>query len=452
MKPFKRVHFLSIMLCLALIAAFACNKQTDFGADLLGNDVIPLRFDDTMSLQVINSSIDSILIFDLSTAATDNILLAGNIQDPLFGKVKSDAYIVFEPDRLITNYDPTNLTYDSLVLSLSIDPNLHYGDTLIPMNINFDRIAEDMFTDSIIYSSRTLPVAERIGSINGLQFTPRTTTITQVIDSSGTVTDSTIIPFFISTKLSDALGQELLESRIFDSIPKFLDKFKGIRISVENEAVLFAINLSGSRTKMVLHYHDSIPRTIEMVINPASKRFSHFEMDPSQALAGQYLDSTEKGEEYIALQGMAGIRPRIIFPNLDQYKGKGIKLVQLEMTIAENIPGNPGPNFREVEQIAVSAVNTGGSLTLIDDFTSLRDINLLSQFGGSPRTDLVNGVKVKRYTINMTQHFLRMVKGDETNEIMLSVLGGARRPNRVMMYGPGHSTYPLRLKIAYSDL
>lgn len=451
MKPFKRVSYLSIMLCLALIVAFACNKQTDFGADLLGNDVIPLRFDDTLSLQVINTSVDSVPTFDIASAATDNILMAGNIQDPLFGKVKSDAYLVFQPDRIIEDFDPTKYEFDSLVFSLSVDPNIFYGDTLIPMNINIERISENMLTDSVIYSTRTLATSESIGSISNLQFTPKMTT--EVIDSSGGVTDTTQVPFFIRTRLSDALGMELLNAQVYDSIPKFIDRFKGIKISVENESSLFAIDVSGSRTRMVLHYHeDTVARTIIMLVNPVQRRFSHFEMDHTQSTAGQYLNSLEKGDEYMTLQGLAGIRPKIIFPNLDQYKGRGIKLVQLEMTVAADIAGNPHPNFKEVEQMAVSGVNTDGSLTLIEDFTSLFTINQLNLFGGSPRIDLVNGVKVKRYTINMTQHFIRMLKGDETNEIILSVLGGSRRANRIILYGPGHSTYPLRLKIAYSDL
>lgn len=452
MKPFRRVHFLSIMLCLALIAAFACNKQTDFGADLLGNDIIPLRFDDTLSLQVINSSFDSIPTYLITAESNDNgVLLAGNMKDPLFGKVKSDAYLVFQPDRLITNHEPANYRLDSIVLSLSVDPNLFYGDTLIPMNINIDRISENMFTDSVIYSNRTLATSERIGSITGLQFTPRTTT--QVIDTSASPPDTTLVPFFISTRLSQTFGQELLDARVYDSIPKFTDLFKGIKISVDNEASLFAINVLGSRTRITLHYtEDTIARTIVMQVNQVGRRFSHFEMDPSQSTAGEYLDSPAKGNEYMTLQGMAGLRPKIIFPNLDQYKGKGIKLVQLEMTVAEDITGNPDPIFREVDQMAASGVNTGGSLTLIDDYVSLLRENQLALFGGRLRIDLVNGVKVKRYTINMTQHFLRMIKGDETNEMMLSVLGGFRRPNRVILYGPGHSTYPLRLKIAYSDL
>lgn len=452
MEPFKRVSFLSIMLCTALILAFACNKQTDFGADLLGSDVLPLRFDDTLSLQVINASFDSIPTYLITPESNDNgVLLAGNLKDPLFGKVKSDAYLVFQPDRLITNHEPANYRLDSIVLSLSVDPNLFYGDTLIPMNINIDRIDENMFTDSVIYSTRTLATSQRIGSITGLQFTPRTTT--QVIDTSASPPDTTQVPFFISTRLSQSLGQELLEAKVYDSIPKFIDRFKGIKISVENEASLFAINVLGSRTRITLHYHeDTIARTIVMQVNQIGRRFSHFEMDPSQSTAGEYLDSPEKGDEYMTLQGMAGLRPKIIFPNLDQYKGKGIKLVQLEMTIADDISGNPGPNFSEVDQIAASGVNTAGDLSLIDDYVSLLRDNQLVLFGGRPRIDLVNGIKVKRYTINMTQHFLRMVKGDESNEMMLSVAGSFRRANRVILYGPGHQTYPLRLKIAYSDL
>ncbi len=130
MKPFKRVSFLSIMLCLALIVAFACNKQTNFGADLLGSDVIPLQFDDTLRLQAINTTVDSVLTYDVtSTVFENNIVLAGNIQDPLFGKVKSDAYLVFQPDRLIADHDITNLHFDSLVLSLSVDQTLFYGVT-----------------------------------------------------------------------------------------------------------------------------------------------------------------------------------------------------------------------------------------------------------------------------------------------------------------------------------
>jgi hypothetical protein len=450
MKPFKGVSYLSIMLCLALIVAFACNKQTDFGADLLGNDVIPLKFDDTLSLQVINTSVDSVPTFDIASASSDNILMAGNLQDPLFGKVKSDAYLVFQPDRIIEDFDTTGLVFDSLVFSLSVDPNIFYGDTLIPMNINIERISENMFTDSVIYSTRSLATSGSIGSISNLQFTPKKTT--EVIDSSAGVKDTTQVPFFIRTRLSDALGLELFNADVYDSIPKFTDLFKGVKISVENESSLLAIDVSGSRTRMVIHYHDTIPRTIVLVVNPSTRRFSHFEMDHSQSTAGQYKNSLEKGDEYMTLQGLAGLRPKIIFPNLDKYKGRGIKFVQLEMTVAADISGNPGPNFREVDQMAASGVNTAGTLTLIEDFTSLFTRNQLNLFGGSPRIDLVDGVKVKRYTINMTQHFIRMLKGDETNEVMLSVLGGSRRANRVILYGPGHSTYPLRLKIAYSDL
>ena len=77
--------------------------------------------------------------------------------------------------------------------------------------------------------------------------------------------------------------------------------------------------------------------------------------------------------------------------------------------------------------------------------------NLISNLGGRVVEDIIDGMRVRKYTITMTAHILRMLSGLETNRIILAPFGTSKRANRVIVYGPGHSRFPMQLKLIVTD-
>lgn len=440
------------LLLIAVFSLFlACNKSSDFGSDLLSDDFLQVRFDDTLRLTGRNVLADSVRTFDLLTAATDSILILGNMEDPYFGRVKSEIFFNVRPTRTLVGLDRDSLELDSLVLRLGVDAATVYGDTLKPANIRVFRLAEQLPADSSFYSnSNRLAELNPLGTLDDYLFTPRTPI--QHIDSSAGKPDTLYSHSYFTVRLADALGQEMLDDpTVFDSLPKLQQLLRGFKVTIDNPSLLAGINLLSARTRLALHYkYNGQARILDMYVTADIRRFSRFEQDPAGAPLADFLDNPEAADSLLFLQGLAGSRVRLIVPDLAPYADKGIKLAQLELTVAQ-LPDNANTRYPVPAQLLVSEVREDGTISLLQEINVLLPAGRMAQFGGTPRTVYADGTHLTTYRVSLTEHVIRMLNDKATPEIVVSILSTARRANRVVLCGPGHPQYPVRLKLAYTE-
>ena len=114
------------------IAIISCGTDTDAGEFVVGSDYLAVNnkvvLIDTMTVEM------STVNFDSLVTSSQNRMLIGNYDDPIFGKVKSTTYFQLLPSSYSLNTgtgsdtDATNYVLDSISMILKYD-NYYYGDT-----------------------------------------------------------------------------------------------------------------------------------------------------------------------------------------------------------------------------------------------------------------------------------------------------------------------------------
>jgi len=59
--------------------------------------------------------------------------------------------------------------------------------------------------------------------------------------------------------------------------------------------------------------------------------------------------------------------------------------------------------------------------------------------------------QVKKYTLNITNHIKSALKDNTYNsDLYIGILTESETPHRAVLFGAGHSQYPMKLKITYT--
>ncbi|MEO5581590.1 MAG: DUF4270 family protein, partial [Saprospiraceae bacterium] len=168
----------------------------------------------------------------------------------------------------------------------------------------------------------------------------------------------------------------------------------------------------------------------------------------------QSLDSETKGKEMIYLQSLAGLRAKVKFTNLNLPADAIINKAELQLTeiiLPQDIPSIYSP----ASQIALFKKDTSGEFILTSDQGGLEDFSLI---GGRPVEKQINGVTVHVYTLNISNHIQKIVSGKEKPEVYLAIVPDDitdiipvnKNLSRVVLGGPKHPLYPMKLKISFT--
>jgi hypothetical protein len=440
------------IVLIAFLALFSCNKTSEFGSDLLSDDILNVGVISDFELSAYTRLVDSVRTFDLLSSIQDSVFLIGDIEDPFFGRTTSGLYFRMRPTRIIDDLVPDELEFDSIKLRLVVDPNTFYGDTLLPVTIRFYQLQSLLPEDSVFYSNRDYELKPQpLAVVSNYLFTPRTRT--EVIDTTPNPPDTSYLRSTIEVNLDEDFGRSFLQDpEIFKSTANFLEFFKGIYVMVEGPGPIAGINLLDSRTSIILSYKkEGEPQTITMNITSGVLKANTFKHDLTNAPVGDFIENEILGDSLLFIQGLSGPRPVLKFKDLSSLQGKSLKLAELEFFIAE-LPGDNTDLFPLPTQFLLSTHKADKSFTLIDEINVFINSGRLSEFDGRVSTDVIDGVKVKKVKMNITSHLQRILLGLETDEVIVSILGTSKRPNRAIFYGPGHSKYPVRLKVVATDL
>jgi len=436
-------------LAFTFIALFiiSCAKDPNkIGAKILPEDSkLEVARTDTTSVYAYTILSDSVRSDEL----TFNYF--GSLFDPEFGSITAGIYTQLS----ITSVDHDfgeNPVVDSLVLQMAY--NGYYGDTNINLTVHAYELLELMEFDEEYYSNLELQ-HDGIDYAN-YTFQPHPNDSTTEID---TIANDTLkigaVARFNLGLTNPGLAEKLInaDSTSMSSSEDFRNFFKGLYFTVDavdNEGCLVRFTLSDTKSGLILYYKNDSADSLRYgyvvsSVSPRVGKYTHDYTNASQEIKNQVLDGdTTLGQKKFYVQGLAGLRSVIKFPNLIEWARKGkyaLNEVKLIFTGFE-----PEPYLEAPAALFLVKRNADGTQDILED-----QYEGASYFGGQYQSS------TNEYVFRITNH-IQSLLSDTTevdNGLFVYANSSSLNPKRFIFNGnqPVNDTLsPFRVEIIYTDL
>ncbi len=456
-------RFLKTLILLIVGGGFfnACNDPTDVPDILPDEDNVDIQYTDTLSIASGSVKRDSVQTYSLSSQL--RYYLCGELNDPVFGKTHSQIYTQFILNGNTPEDDLVNVTLDSLVLTMGLSYDTssvsrrNYDDfsklSENEFGVQVHRMVTPMDKDATYFSNQQFEVSDRVGTFHTYNINPKI--------SFNPVEP----PSFISIRLDDELGQELLDAgNAFESNKNFQDVLNGLRISprflslgAHNTMVSFDFN--SSSTGMVLFYsketegapveHKRQLFTINTTITAKSVNFEH-NTDGSTI---EDLANSPIKDSLIFIQGVSGWDGTVSFPTIANLGRIAVNNAELVMTVFEDPDMTRNvASYLQPPLLLASYKGDDGDYILIEDVLSSSNV-ILSSFDGVRAEEAVDGDTSTKYRMNISKHLQQIVDGDFTDPtIFLTIFSSAEFPTRVILGGGRNADIGIKLNLTYTNL
>lgn len=235
-----------------------------------------------------------------------------------------------------------------------------------------------------------------------------------------------------------------------------MNYFKGLRFSCEPAAGTGSIcyfNLLNTKSYLRIYYHNDYDTTFcDFNISDKYIRFNHFEHDYSVAQAPIIFNDT--ATEYLYAQSTAGVRTRLVFPNLAQWAKELntnvlVNEAKLILTGANDMINgvvNDTAIFKQPAQLVVVKANEDGSYGILPD-----QLVGTNYFGGyyDSKTDQV-WFRISEYV----QDLILAGPDAENYGLYIYTYAGAYNATRWIFHGPNSpiDEYKIKLELIYSRI
>ena len=435
----KTKHFILVSLLL-LIGFASCKKQPQQIGDSLqpNSSNIQVAFSGNQDIVAEVQRVDSI------STKSASLSLVGDLNDPHFGNSNISFYTQIGLTSNSLQWED-GATTDSIVMQVLYSG--YYGDTLTPLTLKIHEVTQDMAGDSAVYYSNTsYEVGEEWANYT---FTPRPKTKT-FINGADTIGYN-----ILQIPVNVALGDKLMQSD-FASNTDFMNYFKGLRFSCEPAAGTGSIcyfNLLNTKSYLRIYYHNDYDTTFcDFNISDKYIRFNHFDHDYSAAQAPIIFNDT--ATEYLYAQSTAGVRTRLVFPNLAQWAKELntnvlVNEAKLILTGANDMINgvvNDTAIFKQPAQLVVVKANEDGSYGILPD-----QLVGTNYFGGyyDSKTDQV-WFRISEYV----QDLILAGPDAENYGLYIYTYAGAYNATRWIFHGPNSpiDEYKIKLELIYSRI
>lgn len=425
---------------------FRCNDPAILGSDLLKEDEINLNYVDTFRLTARTLPDTGVITYDRTISISFNQLPMGRFDDPVFGTVDARIYAQFLKSFFEDRPDFKNAVLDSAMLYLALDTitppygkeaNQKHDLEVYPM---LESISTTRRYRSGSYSFNHDPMT--VGRLN--DYFPDPKKRVTVIEPEDTFSYDPNVAF----RLDEAYGQYImgLDSLWYNSDSIFLANVHGLMFSQANanqRMVHYWLNSAYSRLQ--IFYTVGTQAKIYRYPFQVSPRIPFWQHDYSPIIQ-EALTTPEIGNQMIFLQSLSGLKAKIEFPTLKLPPGVIINKAELEVT-ALSLPGDDLAVFTPPGQLGLLRYDDAGNEVFISDQGSLDDFTLL---GGTLITKTVDGVSLNTYTMNISNHIQEIILGKQQPEVYLAIFPRSERLSRVVLGGPQHPQYPMKLRISYT--
>lgn len=460
----KWTHGFALLAALAVLLQIACNDPIVIGSELLDSDRVEVDFTDTFQLRSVTERSEPLRTYSPFSSLQLRRFLFGDYEDPMFGRSSSVINMQILPSG--TPAFAGMMGIDSVALILPYISQNFYGKTegeLFGMAVR--ELSELLSEDEEYFSDRIAATAPEILAEHS--FTATADSLSY-IDYAGTDPD-TIEFAYLRVPMSTSLGQSLVDfyfanDTSFTDIPTFLETFPGFQLAPTtlNEGLL-SFNLYNARSGLHIYYRDSSDNPRRYLLRsrlPAeaeSVEYATFEHDVTGSKAAAFLDTGTGNDSLLFVQGMAGLRSRIMLPDLSGLSQTSVNQAELEIFVA-SLEGDDEA-FDLPRQLLLMTVDENGEEVLIADARGGGNIPLSSFFGGA-LSDGEDGEPMS-YRFLVSDYLQELIDGNASPVLYIIAIepGGAANKirrgetaERAVFYGGSHPLYPPRLKVTFTVL
>lgn len=405
--------------------------------------------------RIYTDTIDAIQAFSMAEDSMRTSKMSsevfGWVEDPVFGRVKSDLYMQFRLSANAVDFGQ-GAALDSVVLSLPYSG--FFGDTANALDIGVYELDERMYKDSAYYSTRVLKTASENLAVNTrLQLHPLTPSVV-----TGEVLDAQLRILLKKDHFTQKFIAQSGTDNLLDNL-HFLNYFKGLLLKAESKTgtgCLAYVDVLNSLSAVTLYYHndehDSL--SFQLVSNDSSVYYAQVDhnayKDAEADLRKQIVDKDYSAAgKYLYVQALGGVRVQLRFPTLkSRFESKKAVIHKAELVLN-----------REGDASAYNPCFYPSSLTMFYKKDSASDktyflpdyLNIGNKyFGGAYQAE------DSAYHFLLTEYaqYIQMGTLDVSYPIYLTVYGAATQATRVKLLGPSavNGKRRMRLIVTYSLL
>lgn len=434
-----------VLLITLGVLSFSCKKTTEsIGNGLLSEgDLMGVYYTDTLSIECHSISIDTMPTKGMTT------VLLGSLMDPVMGL--TNANLITQLHLSSTNqHFGDHPVVDSVVLQLAY--NGYFGDTTTLQTVHVYELADSLSTENNYYQFSDVDLRPT-DLANSYQFYPRPKTTGMVIGTD-TLTNAVLrIP------LSNSFGDKLVsaDTSVYASPEAFKQYVYGLKICCEsvNEdgSICSFYPTSNTITVLQLYYHENPEAESRMRFNyyittddVYFNQYTHDYTLGSPEFIQQVVEGdTSLGQQQLFLQSMGGIRAKIRFPHLADWKPSEEKahiLINEAKLILPNSSLLPDSSvYESISSLALLNINDDGTTSVLPDY-----YEGTSYYGGSYSSTQ------RQVMFRIAEHLQKIVDGEKSNQGMyLSITGASYNALRWIINGPASDDdEKLRCEIKYS--
>jgi hypothetical protein len=325
----------------------------------------------------------------------------------------------------------------------------YYGDTLSQLTLKVNEVAESMSGDSMTYYSNTsFALGEELANFT---FSPRPKTHSNIDDDS-------LFTAVIRIPIANTLGERFISNENqFISNKTFMNYFNGLHVSCEptnSTGAICYFNLLNTKSYLRIYYHNNHDTTFyDFNVSDKYIRFNHFDHDYASAQAPITFDDTASNE-YLYVQSTAGVRSRLVFPNLAQWAedmNTNVLINEAKLIINGangliNGANNDTAIFSQPAQLIVVKAKEDGSYSILPD-----------QLVGTGYYNGMYDAKTDQVWFRISEYVQDLVLAGPDAEnygLFLYTYAGSNNAKRWILHGPGSqdTTNRIKLEIIYSQI
>lgn len=424
-----------ILICWCLFYLTGCKDPLINDTDLLTSDDDLSLVKDTLFPQCFSLFEDPLASNGVAVGAL------GNLTDPAFGKTVSGFYGQCALTSNNVNFG-TGATLDSAFLTFAYAGQ--YGKFDQGVNVvAYELTQAEGLVDSLTYKTNSsfsvgIPPMGQISS-----FVPN---LKDTINIYGVA-----YPAHLRIPLTNSFGNKILladAANLADNTA-FKNYFKGFYVTTTANPAgngMLYLSLSSSLSKITLYYHNNDADSLTFDIPVSGVKVNHFDNTYTSTPAFTSVNNPNPlGQSKIYLQGGAGIKGKILLPDLDSLPD-GIAINKAELILSQSNDASDTA-YQAPLLLDLFRIDDAGVAQQLED-------DGLSHFGGVKVAETVNGEVINRYRFNIKKYFQKLINGTYGNNgFFVQIVGANSNSERVVIANSStDEKYKVTLVVTYTKL
>ena len=373
----------------------------------------------------------------------------GKLDDPILGK--SESVVVSQMFLNGIGSQFLGFDVDSVVITLAYDSTGTYGSRDEVISVSATRNFTELDVTQDYYSNQRfaknfVPMGTREN------FVPNYDDSITITRPNDTMT--------LEPHLRIPLGQDFINSltsqpaATFEQADSFAAWFQGVHFEVsEGENTMVGIDLNNPISGMTVYYSQAdsgFYRSYQFVFTAifnAHVQVATFSNDYVGSEVEKFIGDEENSDSLVFLQAMSGLNTELTFDRLDDFRDVLINQALLDFYVAD-IPDDDLSIYPLSERIQTKTLNDNDELENARDVRIAFALNNIDFFGG----DIIEDEEGRMvYRMNVTASVQDIVQRRAGNKIFISSYLKQNNPRRVILYGPGHSQFPAKLRLTFTS-